>query len=258
MDVIVVDSTWVRLMHDLPSTPDRLGAISPGDRPLGEKGLDDVAHEDPLDAGVRVLEQRLDEKPLALDVEAKPASFCLVAGDAVGPEMDESGAVDRRAIEGRHVKEQIRVDSGSVGEVRRQRSAARAVRQVPDAEGRAWPLTGNLGGGALDRLRESRKAPVTIVTAKPAEPAGDRAKLGPVGQDPAIRRPYGSPPRGDERGRGSHAAGEAGEASEASEASEGNGHCGHAASALHGCRARLGAPMARMRDSMVATALAVR
>src|SRR5579863_10477952 len=128
MDVIVVDSTRVRLVHDLPRTPDRLGAISTGEGPLDEKGLHDVAHEDPLDASVRVLEQRLDQKPLALDIEAKPASQSFVSRDAVSRKVDESGTIDRRAIEGRHVKEQIRVDAGSVREVGRQRPAARAYR----------------------------------------------------------------------------------------------------------------------------------
>jgi hypothetical protein len=114
VDVIVMGATGFGLTHDLVGSPNRLDRVASRESPFREHGLHDVAHEDPLDPGLRILEERFDEKPLPLHIETQPAPSRFIQRDAVGGEVDESGAVDRHAIEGRYVEEQIRVDSGAV------------------------------------------------------------------------------------------------------------------------------------------------
>ena len=86
MKVVVVHPAGARLRHDLAGSPDGLDRVAARERPFEELRLHHVAHEDPLDASVRVFEQGLREEPLALDVEPEPPRVRFVPGESVGPE----------------------------------------------------------------------------------------------------------------------------------------------------------------------------
>ena len=180
--VIVVDAPRVGLRHHLAGPPQGLDGVAAREPPLEEPRLHDVAHEDPLDACVGILEQGLGEEPLALDVEPEPAGVRLVARQAIGAEVDEAGALHRDAVEGGDVKEQVRVDARAMREVRRQGPPSGPDRQVADAQGAARALARDGGGRALDRLGEPGQRPVTVVLPEPAEPhrvpAGPRCRPG--------------------------------------------------------------------------------
>jgi hypothetical protein len=70
MKVIVVHAPSARLSHDGLGTEKSLRALAASTRPLQEQCLDDIAHENPFDAGLRIFDERLDEQPLAFHVEA--------------------------------------------------------------------------------------------------------------------------------------------------------------------------------------------
>ncbi len=202
MNVVVVDAPRLGLQHRLARAADGLGRLSAGDRPLDEDRLHDVAHEEPLHARLGILDERLHEEPLARDVEAQPARALFVAGDTVGSDVHEAGALDRGALERRDVKREIDVDARPVRQVRRERAAPRACRGVAHAQGRPRALALDLGCGARDGADEARGRPVTVVAAQPAKAGRVAGELGGIDEHAVVRRADRAVPPGRER-RGS-------------------------------------------------------
>jgi hypothetical protein len=68
--MIVVNATSGRLSHDFIGAEESFDGLAARARPLEELRLDDVAHENPLNSSLRVFDESLDKKPLALDIQA--------------------------------------------------------------------------------------------------------------------------------------------------------------------------------------------
>ena len=120
---------------------------------------------------------------------AANAAVRLVLGEPVGADVDEAGAVDRRALERRHVEEEVGVDARAVREVRRQGAASGGRGEIADGEARAGPLAGDVRGGALDGRREPRAAPqCRSLPRSQRSPSAVARQLGAVGEDAAVRR----------------------------------------------------------------------
>ena len=118
MDVIVVRlRRRCGLQERVHRADDRVAGLATRARPLDEHRLDGLAHEQPLHARLGVLDERLHEQPLALDVEAEEALVALVPCEAVGADVDEAARRDRRALERRHVEEEVGVAAGAVRRV---------------------------------------------------------------------------------------------------------------------------------------------
>src|SRR5258708_14309654 len=111
MYVVVVDASVSRLRHHGLRSIECLGRFAARERPLREKRLDDLAHENPLDPRFAVFDQCFDEEPLALDIKSEPPNVRLVACEPVSTKVEESATVARRAIERANVKKNARVEA---------------------------------------------------------------------------------------------------------------------------------------------------
>ena len=78
-----------RLGHDLLRAEDDLSRLAPRARPLEDDRLQDVADEDPLHPRLVVLEERAEEQPLALDVEA---NIPIVEASHARPSASKTGS----------------------------------------------------------------------------------------------------------------------------------------------------------------------
>jgi hypothetical protein len=219
VQVIVVGAARLRLEHHLHRTDDRLWALAPRPCPFDELRTDVPAREQPLHARLRIFDQRLDEEPLPLDVEAEKALSLLVPGEAVRAHVDEPGALHGSAVQGHEIKEEVRVAPGAVGDVRKE-LAARPHRQVADSQHRARPLTGDLRGRALDRFDEPDNAIMAVVLAQPLEALALAGELDGVGQHAAMGYPDRARDSGRDRRRRAPAAADAAEADHGSEEAE--------------------------------------
>ena len=194
----------MRLEQDELGPKDGLGGLPASARPLDEQGLHDVIREHPLHARLGVLEERLDEEPLALDVEADEALAGRVPGEPVGSVVDEVRGLDGRALERRRVEDEVRGVSRAMREVG-QEPAAVSLREVADDERSTRPLLRHDGGGALDGGREARRREVSVVMTKEMVTRALLGHLDRVRQTPAVRQPYRALVPGVERRGGSTA-----------------------------------------------------
>ncbi len=185
--MVVVHGGARRLEHHLLGAADDFGIGAARLGPLEEDRLQHLAREDPLHARGRIAEQRFDEQPLALDVEADVRAVGAVEGEPVGADVTKAGRRNGRTVERRPKEQQIGVDAAAVRSVSARGSAV-ARGQIADVERWTWTLGGNGGGCALDRRREAREGEVAIVVAEPAH----RVRLfehDAVHEDPSVRRP---------------------------------------------------------------------
>ena len=134
----------------------------------------------------------------------------LVPGEAVGVEAHEAGALHGGAAERRDEEEEVGVVPGSMGHVLGEMPAM-AYGEIPDDERRASPLSHHGLRGALEGRDETRRRPVSIVSAKPPDPQRVARELGPVGEHATVRHSDRAVNPGRERRRGARASAERGE-----------------------------------------------
>jgi hypothetical protein len=149
VNVIVVRTARMRLEHHFHRAVHRLTGLATRFCPLKKKSFDVSVGEDPLHAGVRIFDQRFDEKPRALDVESKEPMTLVIECQSVGTDMNESGTFNRRAIERRHVEEKIGIASASMREVRK-KDAAVFYGEIGDRQDGSRPLFVDLGCRPFD------------------------------------------------------------------------------------------------------------
>ncbi len=176
------------LLHHVHRAEDGLRRIAARARPLDEERLDRLAHEDPLHARGVVLDERLHEQPLALDVEPEELLLLLVEREAVGGDGEEARALDRRAGRRREIEEEIDVAPRAMRRVPRDAPAA-GRREIADHERRAGALGVDARSGALERLDEARYGVVPPVFAQPVEAGPLPRQLGARREDAAVRHP---------------------------------------------------------------------
>lgn len=198
------------LEQDALGAEERLGRLRSGAGPLDEEPLQRAAQEDPLDARVVVFDERFDEQPRSLHIESQVPLVGVVPRQAVGVEADEAGARHRRAGQGGHEEEEIRVVAGAMGHVLRELTAV-TNGQIADDERGTSALRGHRRRRALEARDEARRRPVAIVASQPADPPRVARELGPLGEHATVRHSNRPAEAGSERRGGARARTERGD-----------------------------------------------